>query len=499
MPSHILDAKVTHSGLTLEGATKHSRSACVPTGSAGPEKIPFKNVLWIDKLESEHDRDGASVFELAYAKQGKAFHYTPKIVHVTIHHGHTNEDENVEARILDEAYQDAKPQKRLLILINPHGGQGKAEAIYRKHCAPMLAAARCKPTVIKTTHRYHAQEIAEALKIEDYDAIVCCSGDGIPHEVINGFARRNDGLGARALKEIPICQLPCGSGNSMAVSLNGTPSPDEATLNIIKGKPMPIDLMNLSQGDKHRTLSFLSQTYGVVADADLGTESMRWMGGTRFIVGTLQRIMARTAYPCEVYIKYAREAKQDVDKHYKTESRRFEEESRSGKLVNESSPVASAASSSARPGEELVAVRYGTVKDPIPEDWTKIDSPKLAMFYVGKMPWVSADALMFPATLPCDGMLDLVMFDNTLGRMKSLDLLTKVEHGEHFHLDSVQYSKIEAYRLVPKIPSGYLSIDGESFPFEPFQVEVLKGAGCLLSATGTYAPTNLHHCHANNR
>lgn len=45
--------------------------------------------------------------------------------------------------------------------------------------------------------------------------------------------------------------------------------------------------MSIVQGGK-RTLSFMSQTLGLMADADIGTDHLRWMGSTRFAYGYLR-------------------------------------------------------------------------------------------------------------------------------------------------------------------------------------------------------------------
>lgn len=47
---------------------------------------------------------------------------------------------------------------------------------------------------------------------------------------------------------------------------------------------MKIDLCSIRQNDK-QFISFLSQTVGLMADLDLGTEHLRWMGDTRFVIG----------------------------------------------------------------------------------------------------------------------------------------------------------------------------------------------------------------------
>ena len=53
------------------------------------------------------------------------------------------------------------------------------------------------------------------------------------------------------------------------------------------GQPMKVDLFSMTQGGK-RTVSFMSQAVGLMADLDIGTENLRWMGDTRFIYGLLR-------------------------------------------------------------------------------------------------------------------------------------------------------------------------------------------------------------------
>lgn len=424
--------------------------------------IEWDDVLWFEN-------QGNGVHQLKYARKIGANKYVPASLSISVRNSEGGQD--LVEHVMTQAYENTIKRKRLLVLINPHGGPGKATSIYRKHGAPFFAAAKCHTEVITTTHRYHAQEIAKDLDLSKYDAIVCCSGDGIPHEVMNGFAERPDAM--KALATMPICQFPCGSGNSLAMSLNGTGSPSRAAVAIIKGSPMKVDLMRLSQENK-TAVSFLSQTYGLVADCDLGTENMRWMGGQRFAVGAVMRTLSATTYPCELYVKYAHVGNDAVKKHFNGMKR----EQHSKGIRQEEPNQAEGA---------LTPPKFGTLNDNVPEDWTKLSLPDLSFFYVGKMPWMATDAFVFPACLPTDGYLDLITWDATIGRVSSLQLLLQIEEGQHIHSKQAHYSKIEAYRLVPKIPKGYLSIDGESYDFKPFQVEVLPAAGCLLSMHGIYA------------
>lgn len=52
---------------------------------------------------------------------------------------------------------------------------------------------------------------------------------------------------------------------------------------------MPIDLCSiLTRKDNKRSLSYMSQCVGLMADLDLGTEHLRFMGSNRFTYGYLR-------------------------------------------------------------------------------------------------------------------------------------------------------------------------------------------------------------------
>lgn len=69
-----------------------------------------------------------------------------------------------------------------------------------------------------------------------YSVIGVVSGDGVIHELFNGFAGRKDAL--KCLR-IPIVPIPAGSGNGLSISIHGKVdgwSCSLATLNLIKGE-----------------------------------------------------------------------------------------------------------------------------------------------------------------------------------------------------------------------------------------------------------------------
>jgi sphingosine kinase len=111
-------------------------------------------------------------------------------------------------------------------------------SIYRKKVEPVLLTAGCTMDVtrenvfrvsafppflcspnylIDTTHSGHAKEIAQSLPL-DYDALLVLSGDGLVHEVFNGFAEHERPLQAFST---PIVQIPTGSANGLSLNILG--------------------------------------------------------------------------------------------------------------------------------------------------------------------------------------------------------------------------------------------------------------------------------------
>ena len=150
----------------------------------------------------------------------------------------------------------------------------------------------------------------------------------------------------------------------MCWSLTGTDSGSMASLAYIKGLRTPMDLVSITQGDK-RILSSLSQSFGIIADTDLGTDHLRWMGGLRFTWGLLTRIWGKVPYPCDIAFKVITDDKKAIKEYYR----------RGG----------DPADGEDHEGVELPPLKYGTVNDDLPEDWKLIPHPSIGNFYAGNV------------------------------------------------------------------------------------------------------------------
>jgi sphingosine kinase len=479
--------------IVLDEGLRHRRAAAnccglLPSLAKTTKAIPFYNVLWAE----------LSSFDLTvhYAQQVKKRCAVTYINYaLTDKSLHDHAKKWVE-KLLSRAYPaNTTRRKRIKVLINPFGGLGNAQKLWQREVEPVFAAARCEVEVEKTAYRGHAAEIAEQLDVDAYDVVACASGDGLPHEVFNGLARQKDAK--TALRKVAVVQLPCGSGNAMSLNLNGTDSPSLAALAIVKGVRTPLDLVAITQGSK-RYYSFLSQAVGIIAETDLGTESLRWMGPMRFTWGVLVRLLGKEKYPAEIAVALEMDDKKAIKAAYR-DAVREQEATQAKNLHLDDDPVPTA----------FPDLQYGTVQDELPPNFQVEDHPTLGNFYVGNMCWMTADAPFFAPALPSDGKMDMLTISASIPRFTGLRMLATSGDGGLIDFPEVSYRKVAAYRITPKPKTGSekrgvkvrigrrlggnggqgkvgecIAIDGESVPFEPFQAEVVKGLGTVLSKRG---------------
>lgn len=107
-----------------------------------------------------------------------------------------------------------KDMRKVLILLNPKSGSGKARETFQKYVAPVFTEAEIPYELQVTKYANFAREFARRCTINEWRSIVVVGGDGIYYEVINGLFERADW--EHAIQTIPIGIIPCGSGNGLA-------------------------------------------------------------------------------------------------------------------------------------------------------------------------------------------------------------------------------------------------------------------------------------------
>jgi len=106
--------------------------------------------------------------------------------------------------------------RRLLVVVNPLSGRRRGEAVWES-VRPIFEASGAVLDVRVTTTAGEAQQLARDVDIGSVSAIVCVSGDGMLHEVINGLMARPDCDAAAAA--VSVAAVPAGSGNSLTCSI----------------------------------------------------------------------------------------------------------------------------------------------------------------------------------------------------------------------------------------------------------------------------------------
>lgn len=166
----------------------------------------------------------------------------------------------------------------------------------------------------------------------------------------------------------------------------------------MSGQHLPLDLCSvLLLPSQTRRWSFLAQALGLMVDLDIGTENMRWMGDTRFMVGFLKGLAANKNFKCRLRMKVVESDKVEMARA----ARDIARVSRRKKVVGQGTdPLANGVKrltvnghSSGDHGETLASVN-GTTTDgdfngnegPLPdakplepnESWTTIETGKKA-------------------------------------------------------------------------------------------------------------------------
>jgi len=232
---------------------------------------------------------------------------------------------------------------------------------------------------------------------------------------------------------------------------------------------MKIDLFSFTQGNQRR-ISFMSQTIGLMADLDIETEHLRWMGDLRFIWGFLRGVWTLKTCKMELSMKVV-----EQDKSRMVDALRAHRTSAAKGVP----PVLSSPDIAPSDAKHPDGPGSGD------ENWVKFDKPILWMV-AGKGPYVSRSLMQFPVSHPDDGLID-ISIQELVGRRFLLEAMDRAETGRSYWFNSTRYFKASAYRAKPLTPHGVLMVDGEAFPFEEFEIGVLPCRGTLLSSYPHYA------------
>lgn len=395
--------------------------------------------------------------------------------------------------------------KKYLIIINPKSGKGFAEKHYKEYIKPVLDASPNEYTTVVTKFPKHATEICQNTNLKDYNGIVCLGGDGIVFESIQGLMKNK----TKGFELPSIGVVSSGSGNGLATDL-GCGHPLAAARIIARGRTRKIDLFSCWQNDQVY-YSFLSLSFGLVADLDLGTDFMRALGSGRFIIGGVGFILRKRFYDME--LKFITAPAQSFDDDLKQENSASSVSTSNTSIIEDNSKQEKIGepADSIIPNlllhyfekefedicpnlfkqykEKTQSQEYfgdysifdsnvkNTWKSLIPKENVKSSKKKHFFFLLGNGPHISNDTCISPFASLDDGRLHLTRIETSLPRSRLFGLMTKLEDGSFISRDKndnpgIDYEQCLAIYFRPISKGSFVDLDGEKLDYKPLLIEI---------------------------
>ena len=362
---------------------------------------------------------------------------------------------------------------KLLIFVNPASGTGQAINTYNK-ALPYLNKGNVTTRVVFTEYKNHAYDYVQNLKINEYDGIIVCSGDGIMHEIINSIFNRNDK--DIFINNIILGVIPGGSANALCKVISNYNDDNNDLENfiyyILKGNSKYIDIQEYEllteQNVSKKIYSFLSLTWGIIADIDLESECLRCLGGeARFtIMGAIRWLWLREIYGNLMILK------EDSNVN-----------------VNDIPSIKENLS------DEFISNNMEVFND------------KFNLFLANNTKFISENNYTNPLSELDDGKNDILFLKNSDSGKFLLfkELVYYLDDGDMLFSDKdkkefvngIHYKKCKFFRLIPKINltqnndvnvsvlnnfTFSYSIDGEKYPICPIQCKTLNRVIRIFSA-----------------
>ncbi|XP_064175322.1 acylglycerol kinase, mitochondrial [Anguilla rostrata] len=168
--------------------------------------------------------------------------------------------------------------KKATVILNPAACSGKANSLFEKNAAPLLHLAGMDVKVVKTDYEGQAKKLMELM--EQTDMLIVAGGDGTLQEVVTGLLRRTD---QDSYSSTPIGFIPLGSQNSLSQSLhfqteNKVKHITGATLAILKGKTVPLDVLQVKGEKEQPVFALIGLRWGAFRDVASSISKYWYLG-----------------------------------------------------------------------------------------------------------------------------------------------------------------------------------------------------------------------------
>ncbi|KAJ2459593.1 Sphingosine kinase 1 [Coemansia sp. RSA 2424] len=378
----------------------------------------------------------------------------------------------------------ADADAKALVFLNPVSGRRKALKLFDSIVKPIFDIGSTPYELVVTESATHAAEFIEHEDLAAYSSVIAMGGDGILHDILNGFLRRSDWP---KFKSLPLGAIPAGTGNGLAKSLDCL-WPEQAAVAIVKAQSRPLDIMSAALANGCIEYCFLSMTWGLIADIDIESERMRWAGPARLdLYGTIrlmnlryyggrlhylpaldhepsngeseaesqhsvvgQGTMRSDAIGCSV-TNLADRTNQGLDDPWGLPPPSF-----SSPLVRRDSPKLQPTRSSLSPNIQPAVTLHPTLtagiqlpitQGSLPPRWKTVEGP-FAQVIATNVPWLSASFLACQRARISDGTIDLV-YSGAVSKWQILPYISSSSRDNFMNKDGVEHVKVRAFILEP--------------------------------------------------
>jgi len=201
---------------------------------------------------------------------------------------------------------------------------------------------------------------------------------------------------------------------------------------IVKGISSRIDL-SLVESQSSSYISFLTFSWAIIADIDIESEYIHWLGFLRMDIWGVLRVLLLRKYRAKF--------------------------------------------SYLPPTEDKRKVWIPSLSKPLPENegWVTSED-EFVLFWASQV--THAGEHMFHAP-PCklnDGVFQIFIVRGTVSRLRLALILLAMENGDHVGMNGVEFIVCSAYRLEPITQGSFNDLDGEVIESGPIQAVVLPSS-----------------------
>ncbi|XP_076394121.1 sphingosine kinase 2 isoform X7 [Megachile rotundata] len=336
-------------------------------------------------------------------------------------------------------------QKKILVLLNPKSGPGRGREMFQKRIHPILSEAERPYEVHITKCPNYAREFVRTRDIYQWSGLLMVGGDGIVFEVVNGLFQRTDW--EKALKEMPLGIIPCGSGNGLAKSIAYA---------------------------KHYSKISESKSFHDALD-----------GNTSILNDSFEGYDDNEIISESLTLETETERRQRLDSFYSTTS---------AKSTYFSTGSVSSYHSIDEPDNGEVDVEnnsnqvmYGpssrlpALISEVSSSWTQIQG-EFVMVHAAYQSHLGQDYFFAPRAKLADGIIWLVIVKAGITRANLLQFLLGLSNGTHLTRSGIDMIPVKAFRIEPEEGvNGHITVDGELVDYGPLQAEIFSSMATVMS------------------